>query len=100
MPCSCSAWLSFGQPPSSTYSISMYSITDPPCPVGTFCSFQYNDARRGADFDRWVRLFFRGSGGLFEGPFDQGQAALGLFAQQLFLFTPLPEACVQLVGNG
>ena len=39
-------------------------------------------------------------GGLFEGAFDKGEAALGLFAEEFFLFGAFAQAAVQLVGDG
>jgi hypothetical protein len=37
---------------------------------------------------------------LFEGAFDEGEAALGLFAQQFFLFAAFAQAGVELVSDG
>jgi len=37
---------------------------------------------------------------LFEGAFDEGEAALGLFAQEFFLFAAFAKAAVKLVGDG
>jgi hypothetical protein len=37
---------------------------------------------------------------LFEGAFDEGEAALGLFAQEFFLFAALALAAVKLIGDG
>lgn len=39
-------------------------------------------------------------GGLFEGAFDESEAALGLFAQKVLPFAAFAQAGVQFVGDG
>ena len=38
--------------------------------------------------------------GLFESAFDECEAALGLFAQEFFLFAACVEAAMQFISNG
>ena len=37
---------------------------------------------------------------MFEGAFDEGEAAFGLFAKQLFAFPAFANAAVKFVGDG
>jgi hypothetical protein len=45
-------------------------------------------------------MWLIGLGGLFEGAFDQSEAALGLFSQKVLPFAAFAQAGVQFVGDG